>query len=104
MTTLHAGQRNKVTVHVGNALGTLSAIRSNPLRARRTVEYLRHLDTLESDLLSIVSRLTNDPPRDEDIEADLRAAVNMLRDLNQLELESVRKDVEAAFLEFPGES
>lgn len=102
MTTLHAGQRNKVAAHVADASATLSAIRTNPMHVRRTVEYLRHLDTLESALVSITSRLLNLPPQDEDIEADLLAAVNMVHDLNHVELESVRRDVEAALLRFLG--
>jgi hypothetical protein len=67
MTMLHAGQRNKVAAHFADASATLSTIRLNTLRAPRTLEYIRHLDTLESDLLSITKRLTNDPPQDEDI-------------------------------------
>jgi hypothetical protein len=100
MTTLHAGQRNKVVTHVDDASEMLRAIRSNPVRARRTDEYLRRLDTLEIDLQSITSRLLNVPPQDEDIESDLRAAVNMVRDLKHAELESVRKHLDAALLEF----
>ena len=93
-----------MAVHVAEAMSTISAIRTKPPRARRTEEYARGLERLETDLLSITSRLMNHPPQDEDIETDLRAAVNMVRDLNHVELEPVRKDVEAAFLAFIGKA
>jgi hypothetical protein len=92
-----AGQRMRVAAHVAEASATLSAIRLNTLRTPRTLEYIRHLEMLDSDLLSITSRLLNVPPQDRDIEADLRGVVNLVHDLNHIELEPVRKDVEAAY-------
>jgi hypothetical protein len=99
--SIDTGQRNRVAAHVAEASATLSAIRLNTQRAPRTLEYIRHLEILDSDLLLITSRLLNVPP-DRDIEADLRRVVNLVHDLNRVELESVRKDVEAALLEYVG--
>jgi hypothetical protein len=102
--SIDAGQRMRVAVHVSETSATLSAIRLNTQRAPRTLEYIRHLDTLDSDLLSITSRLLSVPPHDRDIEADLRGIVNLVRDLNRAELDSVRKDAEAALLEYVGKA
>jgi hypothetical protein len=95
--SIDAGQRMRVAAHVAEASATLSAVRLNTQRTPRTLEYIRHLEMLDSDLLSITSRLLNVPPQDRDIEADLRGVVNLVHDLNHVELEPVRKDVEAAY-------
>jgi len=102
MTKLDAGQHMRVVAHVAEASATLSAIRLKKLRAPRTLEYNRHLDMLDSDLLSLTARLTDMGSDERDLTDDLRGVVNLVRDLNRVELESVRKDVEAAFLEYVG--